>query len=316
MSQPKPTPDRCSSRLRIGLFLLVPVLLLVGMFVFWKKPLKTDSGKPTVATTIFPLKDLVQNVVGNEINVVLILPPGADAHTFDPPPSLLRSLEGATVIYRIGHGIDRWADTLASAVDVSPLTVDKNIVIRASAEHEEETEETEEEEEHGPTDPHYWLTVPNAKKIATTVTEDLSKRFPDRAVIFQTNLERYLIQLDQTDEQIRTILSSVSNRHLVTFHDAWYYFADAYGLTIAGTFEPTAGREPTPHYLGTLIETVQKAGVRTVYYEPQMDVTGFEGFSRDQKLNLVILDDIGGVPGRNSYIELMLSNAKTISQNP
>ena len=68
-------------------------------------------------------------------------------------------------------------------------------------------------------------------------------------------------------------------QNIVTFHDAWYYFSDEYGLNIAGTFEPTAGREPTAQYLIDLISEIQNHGVTTVYYEPQMSVNSVKNFA-------------------------------------
>lgn len=303
--------------------LLIPVALLAAIVVaalFFSAPAVETPAAP-VATTIFPVYDITRNIADGATSVELIVPPGASTHTFDPSPSTLRNLRNVEVVYAIGHGADDWIDEIINSVDAQKVVVDHDIDIR-DAEHDEHEEEEgehedegEEEHEHGPEDPHYWLSIPNAKVIAATIADDLSQRFPEDADVFATNLERYLQELDQADGEIRSQLADVSNPQLITLHDAWYYFAQEYGLEIVGTFEPTAGREPTPQYLVELQEAIEASGSRTLYSEPQLSTAGLSGFARDNNLTIAELDPIGGTEGRGSYIALMKYNAQTIFQN-
>jgi ABC-type Zn uptake system ZnuABC Zn-binding protein ZnuA len=262
------------------------------------------TSAPSVAATIFPIYDIAKNIAGDSIKVTLILPPGADAHSFEPSPSLLKELDDAKVIYAVGHHLDEWTEVLADGVGAEIITIDKGLELRLSAEMEE-----------GPFDPHYWLSVPNAKTIAKTIADDLSERFPQNAEKFSKNLTSYLGELSFLDRETRENLKNIPNRNFVTFHDAWYYFADEYGLTVAGTFEPTAGREPTPQYLAELVSKIHEAEVKTIYYEPQMSITGYETFANDYDIELKVLDDIGGVAPYDSYINLIKTNVSTLQNN-
>ena len=191
--------------------------------------------------------------------------------------------------------------------------------------HEDENEHEDHDEEghddhahdhaHGEFDPHYWLSIPNAKIIASTIADDLSERFPESSEMFESNLEQYLVELDETNEEITEMLSGLENRSIVTFHDAWYYFGKAYDLEILGTFVPTAGREPTPQYLADLSELLEQAGTTTIYSEPQLSTESIQGFSEDLNLNVATIDPIGGSEKDDSYINLMKRNAKTIKNN-
>ncbi|MDP2631168.1 MAG: metal ABC transporter substrate-binding protein, partial [Candidatus Uhrbacteria bacterium] len=164
-------------------------------------------------------------------------------------------------------------------------------------------------------DPHYWLSIQNAKIITQTIADDLSLRFPEFAVEIAINKSNYLEELNKAEQEIIVMLNQVQNKNLLTLHNAWYYFADAYDLSIVGTFEPTAGREPTPQYLVQLMEAIEKSGSKTLYSEPQLATLSLESFLIDNDLSLSELDPIGGVSGRESYIKLMLYNANVISQN-
>jgi ABC-type Zn uptake system ZnuABC Zn-binding protein ZnuA len=84
---------------------------------------------------------------------------------------------------------------------------------------------------------------------------------------------------------------------------------------VAGTFEPTAGREPTPQYLAELVSKIHEAEVKTIYYEPQMSITGYETFANDYDIELKVLDDIGGVAPYDSYINLIKTNVSTLQNN-
>ena len=170
--------------------------------------------------------------------------------------------------------------------------------------------------EHGPTDPHYWLSMDNGAQIARNITDDLTQRFPEHTDTFEANLDTYLQELAAADQEItETMQQGVENRNLITLHDAWYYFANDYNLNIVGTFEPSAGREPTPQYLIRLTDALKEAGVTTIYSEPQIPTGSLDSFVQDNDLTIAELDPLGGVEGRESYIEMMKYNARTIAQN-
>ncbi len=297
-----------------AVFFIAAAALIAGLF--WltaavRKPAPAANAR--VAATIFPLYDIVRNVGRGAVETDLILPAGAEPHSFEPRPSLVVSLRGAAAVYAIGHGLDGWIEPVVAAAGTTEVVVDRGIAIRPSViPFSEPGSRTESE---GPDDPHYWLTVPNAALIARTVADDLSIRFPDQAGRIRSNLNSYLAELEAADRAIRQDLAGLRSRSFISFHDAWYYFAAAYGLDLAGTFEPTAGREPTPRYLTALRDAIRKNNVTVLYFEPQFNVDLLRSFADDNNVKLAVLDDIGGAAGRDSYIKLMLANAETIKAN-
>lgn len=299
---------------------VVAVALLGGLAAFWRVPaeeVRTPDSRPVVATSVYPLYDIVRNVAGSAVDVVLILPPGSSPHAYEPRPSDVRKLDTAAVAYVIGHGLDGWMSTLTEASKTPLRSVDAGIMIRALPDEEEGAEHEEEAgHNHDEGDPHYWLAVANAKLMAQNIADDLSARYPASAAIFASNLSAYQVQLDETDQRMRDILTGVTNRKLVTMHDAWYYFADAYGLEIVGSFEPSPGREPTPQYLVELKAAVVAAQAKTLYTEPLIATANIQSFIADNGLTVATLDPVEGAAGEeHRYVDIMLDNARTIRDN-
>jgi zinc transport system substrate-binding protein len=255
-----------------------------------------------VAATIFPLYDIVCQVAGSVAEVVLVLPPGASPHTFEPTPSSVRALSGAGVLFIVGHGLDDWAARLARGAGVTRLMpVDAGIALRRP------------HEIRGPVDPHYWLSAPNAKMIARTAGAELARLAPDRRTEIEHSLAVYLARLDAADAEVRRLLADLPTRRIATFHDAFGYFADAYGLEVAAMFEPYPGLEPSPQFVVEFQKKIRAAGVRVVFTEPQLSVDALRPIARDLGVTLAVLDPLGGLPGREGYIELLLFDARAVA---
>lgn len=283
------------------LVIILVVLSAVGIIALAAyKPSQPPNIQPDiqVGVTMFPLYDIVRNIAGDTVGVALLLPANAGPHTYEPTPSDVAAIKDARVIYRIGFGLDDWATRIANAkTDV--LTLSADMTLRVSNERV--------------TDPHYWLTITNAKRIATLAARDLSSHFPQYRTEFQTNLVAYLALLDDADAQIKTTINGMTNKNIVTMHDEWYYFAESYGLTIVGTFETRAAEEPSPQHLAALAAAMNDAGVRTIYVDAGESDAALSAFAADNGYTLRTVDGEGATYA--SYIDLMLANARIFSEN-
>lgn len=281
----------------IAIFLGLAVVLLA--LARPSRPVAAPTTLPSVAVTCYPLYDLVRAVGADVVQVDLLLPPGANPHTFEPSPSTTEAARRAETVYHIGYGFDSWADGLGT----DKLTrLDGGLALRPSS------------EDANSADPHYWLDVSNMLTMTTNLADDLTERFPAAAARIRQNATGYRAKLVDADHQIRLILAPDQGRQLVTLHDAWYYFAASYGLVIAGTYEPTAGREPTPKYLEALTAAVKRAGTKTLFAEPGLSAPSLQSFIQDLGLKIVTLDPGEGA-GRLTYPQLMVQNAQTIHDN-
>lgn len=290
----------------ILLILAMGSLYALSQFV---EPVEKTIGLPTVSASIFPVYDMIQIVGKDVVEPHLIIPPGASPHTFEPSPQNMKNIEKSSQIFLIGHGLDNWIHDFVANKD-RMVFLDRDIRIRKSIQHDEE----EKEEENEPNDPHYWLDVKNAKMMVKTIAASLRQIAPEKTKQIQSNTDAYLEQLDALDQEMTDQLTLIKNKQLITFHDAWYYFAEAYGFTVLATFEPYAGREPTPQYLANLSEQISKTGMKVLYAEPQFSERTLKAFLTDQQMHLAVIDPIGGFDGKESYINLMKSNADIIAQ--
>ncbi|OQY65545.1 MAG: hypothetical protein B6D46_12655 [Polyangiaceae bacterium UTPRO1] len=257
-----------------------------------------------VAATIFPVYDIARQVAGSVADVVLVLPPGASPHTFEPTPATVYALAGASVLFVVGHGLDDWAARLARGAGIPRLlAVDVGIALRRTA------------DERGGRgiDPHYWLSAGNGKLIAKTIAAELVRLTPDMRATIDASLATYLARLDAADAEIRKLLADLPMRRIATVHDAFGYFAAAYGLEVAATFEPYPGLEPSPRFVVAFQKTIRSSGIRMVFTEPQLSIDALRPIARDLGATLGTLDPLGGLAGREGYIELLLFDARAVA---
>lgn len=287
--------------LSIGILLIADVFFLRGQSP--DKDTNNQDARPIIATTIFPLYDIVNEISGDAFRVVLLLPPGTSEHLFEPTPTTLRQLSEAQIVFAVGHGLDDWLQTLAPDRE-RIVVVDEDISLKASS-----------DEEKGSPDPHYWLTLQNGAAIAKTINKSLVARFPALDETITQRTDRYITQLLSEDKKLKQLTADLSQKKMVTFHDAWAYFAEAYGLQIVGTFEPSPGREPTPQYLSRIKETMATHALSVIYTEPQFSSNLIASFAKDYDVRLAELDPVGGFEKNNSYIKLITTNVQTIIAN-
>lgn len=263
------------------------------------------AGKPQVAATIFPLYDISRNVTGDKMNVELILPPGASPHTFEVTPQRVRNLQGTKIIFKIGHGLDDWTDRLSAFLSGAQIiTVDKGIhfIYEDEADHPG----------HGGVNPHYWLSVQDAQIIANNIADNMIAIDSGNANVYRQNLKEYVAKLQELESQIAQRLQPYKGAKIITFHDSWAYYANEFDLQVAATIEPFPGRQPTPRYLADLQNIITAHNIHTLFIEPQLSSESVESFVHDLGVRLYILDPLGGVEGRDSYIQLMRYNTDTI----
>ena len=292
----------------ISVLILTALIIIVGLL---KKPTDVgNDGQLRVAATIRPLADMISQIGGQYVGVQTILPAGASPHTFEPAPEQIRSLQGTKLIFSIGQGLDNWIGPIAENVPGAiNLKADKGIKFRQLP-----TDQIDQDQPNQTIDPHYWLDVANAKTMSRNIADELSSIDPAHKAEFDKNLSAYLIQLDALDKEIKNELSKTSQKEMITHHNAWGYFADAYGLKIAGTFEISPGKEPTPKQIADLQALVKQYNIKTIFAEPQLSEQSLIPFTQDLKLKTAILDPEGGYLNMG-YIDMMRYNTGVLANS-
>ena len=279
--------------------------------------------KVQVVASILPLGDFCRHIGGKYVDVSVLVPPGASPHAFEPSPSAVAKAMEAKVFVYVGAGLDPWAERLLAAhkrpgqvvveaVAGIPLIKDVD-----EHEHEEAAQEPEEAEHHHHEagNPHVWLDPLLAEDICRSIAQALMKVDPAHKNAYEVNLAMYLGRLQTLDKDIREVVATFRQRDYVTFHPAYAYFSQRYGLRQVGVIEASPGREPSPGHLQRIIAAIKKSGVKAVFAEPQLSSRVAEVIAQEAGVKVLILDPLGGRPPYGSdYIKLMRHNLAVLVQ--
>ncbi len=277
------------------------------------------QGRPlNIATTVAPITSIIANIAGGtSTSITGIVPEGTNSHTFEPKPSDAASLESADVIFINGLVLEEPTKDLA----IANLKESANIC-------ELGTETLPESEyiydfsfpkEGGKPNPHLWTNPPMAKQYAQVARDLLVRRDPVNAAIYEKNFVAFAVKIDALDNAIKIATATIpeNQRKLLTYHDAYAYFAKNYGYTVVGAIQPSSFDEPTPKEIAALILQVKKLGVKAifgseVFPSPVLEQIGLESDVR--YVDVLRDDDLIGKPGdiEHSWLGLMRFNFVTI----
>ncbi len=284
----------------------------------------------TVIATTSVFADLAQLALGDNVTIETIIPAGVDVHTFEPSPADAQKLAGADLIVMNGLGLDEWALSLLEAAgkgeeDVLELAegIDESNawVYLEGEEHDEEEGEEHSEEEgeehgHGGTDPHIWLDPKGAAIYVNRIAARVAAELPERAAEIESARDAGLAEIAALDEELRVGFAAVeaSARKIVTFHDAFGYFARAYEIEIVGVAVEAPGQEPSAKEIAALIDAIKAAGVTSVFSEAQFPSKVLDQVAAETGatvLENLYSDALGDAPA-NSYLGAMRANASAI----
>ena len=277
----------------------------------------SESGKVLVATTVSPITSIVSRVGGDCVEIRGIVPEGTNSHTFEPAPSVAALLSDADVVFI--NGLKLEDPTLAMAE--ANMRDDAELIELGTIALPEEDYifDFSFPEEEGKPNPHLWTDPTYAIEYAEIVREVLSERDPECAGQMQENFDAFAAQANELADAVRADQQTVPEGQLklVTYHDAYAYFADNFGWDVVGAVQPSDFADPTPSEVVTLIEQIRAEGVPTifgseVFPSDVLEEVGNEtGVRYEQSLRD---DDLPGEPGDDdhSWLGLMQYNFATM----
>jgi len=253
-----------SSSLRLGLG--VATILLVGAGCTGTAtpassgPMPAPGALKVVATTTV-LADMVRQVGGTNVDVTSIVPKGAVVETFDPSPRDIAAVSAADLIVMNGLGLDDWLLRVIKAAnpDVPVVRLGEDLpgadYISGGAGEA--------------LNPHLWLDVSNGERYAARIADALATADPSRAADVRAGGDAYRARLADLDADVRDRIATIpaGDRKLVSFHEAFPYFAKAYGLEIVGSVVGVPGQDPSAGEVATLINAIKGSGARAVFAE-------------------------------------------------
>lgn len=276
------------------------------------------DGAVNIATTVAPITSIIANIAGGTgATINGVVPEGTNSHTFEPKPSDAATLEQADVVFINGLVLEEPTKDLALA-----NLKDGAVICELGTEILPESEYIYDFSfplEGGKPNPHLWTNPPMAKEYASVARELLSQINPSNADIYAANYEAFAAKVDALDAAMAEATATIpeGQRKLLTYHDAYAYFALHYGYEVIGAIQPSSFDEPTPKEIADLIVQVQESGVTAVFGSevfpsPVLEQIGSETGVR--YIDVLRDDDLIGEPGDadHSWLGLMRFNYVTM----
>lgn len=258
---------------------------------------------PHVLVSVAPHKFFVEKIGGDTLEVNLIVPAGASAHTYEPTTKQMLSASRASLWFRIGEPFEnRVIQTLASHnphLRVIDLRQNLDLIIPTCGQgcscHKNSA------------DLHFWLSARLAQIQATTIAEALIEAYPQNSTLYQTNLLKFQNELKQLDVKIIHILKTAENRNILVSHPAYAYFCRDYGLhQYSIEFE---GKDPTAQQLNSVLALARKNNIKTIFIQKQYSNKGARLIAQEIEARLITLD-----PYSEQYLDTMQSIAQAFAE--
>lgn len=285
--------------------LVLILLIATGVYFIENNYSDTDNqsglsgGKIGVVVTIGPQEEFAKRVGGDKVNVTVMVPSGADPHTYEPLPNQMKQVEDADLYFQVGSDIEfeqTWMEKLAA--------MNPQMEVVNTSEGIELIPNTAEDEEGS--DPHVWVSPRNAKIMVENMYESLVEIDPQNKDYYTKNKDEYIKQLDELDENITQILSEKNNTKILVYHPAWAYFCRDYDLQQISI--EAEGKEPTAQDIANLIDQAKNENISVIFVSPEFSSSNAK----------VIADEIGGKvvvvdPLSENYLENMKKVAEAFA---
>ena len=276
-----------------------------------------DSDTLLVVTTVAPLRNIIEEVGGDRIEVVGLVPEGVNSHTYDPPPSAVGEIEKADLIVINGLNLELPTLELAEANRTDDTTILQ--LGNEAVSPEDYIYDFSFPRAGGNPNPHLWTAPHLAVRYAEIVRDALIDLDPDGRAYYETNTERLSDRLWELDEAITQATMTIpeAHRRLITYHDSFPYFAPRYGLEVIGAIQPSDFSQPSPREVAELIEQVKGAGVPAIFGSEVFPSEVLQTIANEAgaiQVSTLSDDDLPGDPGDtgNTLVGMMVENVRTM----
>ncbi|HEV8623892.1 MAG TPA: metal ABC transporter substrate-binding protein [Acidimicrobiia bacterium] len=302
---------------------LVAALLLVGACGGEDTQPRSEGGgvsagkKLKVVTTVAPITSIVANVAGDLAEVEGVVPEGTNSHTFEPAPSVAEVLSQADLVFVNGLALEEPTRKLAEA-----NLKDGARIVEIGTEILPESEwiyDFSFPKEEGKPNPHLWTDPTFAKKYAEVIRRELAGKDPANAACYQRNDDAFAAVIDEFDRAMRTSFATLprERRKLLTYHDAYAYFARTYDWEVIGAIQVENFEDPSPKEVAALIDQVKATKVPAIFGSEVFPSPVLAQIGKEAGVKYVDVlrdDDLPGKPGnpQHSWVGLMHFDYVTI----
>ncbi len=269
--------------------------------------------KLKVLATFSILGDLVKNVGGDRVEVTTLVGPNSDAHVYSPAPADAKKVAEARVVVTNGLGFEGWMARLvkASGTKASPVVASKGVKPRRQADAHGHS--------HGNVDAHAWQSVANVKLYVANIRDALIAADAGGKAAYDANASAYLAKLDALDQEVRDAVAAIpkDRRRIITSHDAFGYFQNAYGINFIAPQGVSTESEASARDVARIITQIKKQRIPAVFLENVTDPRLIERIAKESGAKIggklysdALTDAKGDAP---SYIDMIRYNVKQLT---
>lgn len=271
-----------------------------------------------VVTTVAPITSIAANIAAGTPTVITgIVPEGTNSHTYEPPPSVAATLESADVVFINGLALEEPTKQLALANQRSGSVIcELGTAILPESDY---IYDFSFPKEGGKPNPHLWTNPPMALEYARIIRDTLVAADEANSAVYESNYDAFAAKVEALSDAVRTATATlpVDERQLLTYHDAYAYFAKEYGWTVIGAIQPSSFDEPTAKDIASLIDQVKETGVSAIFGSEVFPSSVLEQIGNETGVRYVDVlrdDDLLGAPGEpeHSWLGLMRFNYVTM----
>ncbi|MFZ1290017.1 MAG: zinc ABC transporter substrate-binding protein [Melioribacteraceae bacterium] len=249
------------------------ILLILTINSCEDKPQLPEEIK--IAVTLPPFADFVKNIVGVRAKIITLVPPGTNAHSYEPSPGDIKNLLNSDIYFSVGKSF-KLEEIIFSKIKID-TSITKTIDCSSGIEIINN-------------DPHYWLSPKLVKTITQTILYEMINKYPMHKNYFTNNSKRFLHKLDSIDTKISEMLLNKKERTFLVYHPAWTYFAKDYNLNQFAVEHD--GKAPKAEELKEFIDLAVKKNAKTIFFDPHFDNASVKTIANSLNIKIESLDPL------------------------
>lgn len=292
---------------QVVFFLLICVVAFAGCGTNQSADKQKEDGKFKIVTSFYPMYvatiNITKGIDGVEVKN-MTKPQTGCLHDYQLTPADLKTLEKANAFVVNGAGMEAFLDKVVKQQE-------KLKIIDASKEIDLLKDGTE-------GNPHVWVSITNAIKQVRNIEEQLSAADPKHADQYKENADAYAAKLENLKQDMHAAVDSLPNKNIVTFHEAFPYFAKEFNLNIVAVIEREPGSDPTPKDIEETVDKVKSLNIKALFVEPQYPEGAAQTISKESGAKVYTLDPVvtgdADENAADAYINAMKKNAQVLQE--
>lgn len=306
-----PKPQKPGHSLKFfskSLLLLLATSLLASACQSNLPPSDASTVKKSVYTSIYSVYDFTKKIAGSDFEVILLMPPGTEAHDWEPGPQDMARLSKADAFIYSGVGIEPWAEQVSSVGGSQLLIVDSSKevpLLEALSEADSQAGQANEAaaqattpkltDEHGQYDPHIWLDPKNVSIQMKNIANALIQLEPGQKTTIEGRLQAEQAKLGELDRKFSESLKAYAGRKIIVGHEAFAYLLHAYDIVQLGIEGLLSSSEPSPGHMVDLIQIAKAEEIKVIYVEPLSSSKTAESLAKEIGGKVATLDPYEGL---------------------